>query len=233
MSGRKPMSSIRSASSRTTKRMSPNKREPRPIRSITRPGRADDDSAPAAKMLDLLANRLAAVDAHDVYVAPGGELDALVADLDGQLAGRHEDQRLRTAYSVTAAGGVPGSGCKRRRSCRCPSGPDPSGRCPPGREGSRPLGWAWGQDTRPLRGRAASRPRAPCRRSPRRPAVWMPATAPVWHGATCLFFGLSRCLFPSSTGKPCGQRANRFARASGVILPANQLAVRIPRRWSK
>ena len=31
-------------------------------------GRADDDLRPAAKMLDLLADRLAAVDAHDVDV---------------------------------------------------------------------------------------------------------------------------------------------------------------------
>ena len=58
-------------------------------------GRADDDLGPAAKMLDLLADRLAAVDAHDVDLSPGGEFAALVADLNGQLAGGHQDQRLR------------------------------------------------------------------------------------------------------------------------------------------
>ena len=58
-------------------------------------GRADDDLRPAAKVLDLLADRLAAEDAHHVDLAAGGQLDALVADLDGQLAGGHEHQRLR------------------------------------------------------------------------------------------------------------------------------------------
>ena len=58
-------------------------------------GRADDDLGPTAKVLDLLADRLPAVNAHHVDVSPGGKLGALVADLDGQLAGGDEDQRLR------------------------------------------------------------------------------------------------------------------------------------------
>ena len=57
-------------------------------------GRADDDFRPAAQMLDLLPDRLAAVDRHDANVMARGELDALVADLDGQFAGGKQDEGL-------------------------------------------------------------------------------------------------------------------------------------------
>ena len=58
-------------------------------------GRADDDLGAAAKAFDLLADGLAAEDAHHVNVPSRGQFDAFVADLDGQFAGWHEDQGLR------------------------------------------------------------------------------------------------------------------------------------------
>ena len=140
MSGRKPMSSIRSASSSTTKRTSPSISDAAADQVQHAAGRADDDLGPAAELLDLLADRLAAVDGHDAHVAPGGQLDALVADLHGQFARGHEDQRLRCRAVAIAARGVRGSGWRRRPSCRCRSGPGPSGRRPASAGGISP---AW------------------------------------------------------------------------------------------
>ena len=57
--------------------------------------RAHDQRGAVVELLGLLADRLAAVDGDDVDVPPLGQLDALVADLDGQFAGRHQHQRLR------------------------------------------------------------------------------------------------------------------------------------------
>ena len=45
-------------------------------------------------MFDLVADRLSTEHAHHLNVSPGGELDAFVADLDGQFAGGDEDERL-------------------------------------------------------------------------------------------------------------------------------------------
>ena len=59
------------------------------------PWRADDEGGPLGELLGLLADRLAAVDGDDVDVPPFGQLDALVADLDGQFAGGHQHDRLR------------------------------------------------------------------------------------------------------------------------------------------
>ena len=58
---------------------------------------------PRVKLLDLFADRLAAVDGHDVECRALGQLDALVADLDGQFAGGHQDQGLRRPGLADAA----------------------------------------------------------------------------------------------------------------------------------
>ncbi len=57
--------------------------------------RANDERSALVDLFDLIADRLAAVDGHDRCVAAQGQLFALVADLHGQLAGRHQDQGLR------------------------------------------------------------------------------------------------------------------------------------------
>jgi hypothetical protein len=57
--------------------------------------RADDNFGAAAEMFDLLADRFTAVDAHNANIASQSEFDALIANLNGQFAGRHENQCLR------------------------------------------------------------------------------------------------------------------------------------------
>ena len=57
--------------------------------------RADDHVGAALQFFDLAADRLAAVEGHDVDLPAVGQLDELLAHLDGQLARRHHDQGLR------------------------------------------------------------------------------------------------------------------------------------------
>ncbi len=57
-------------------------------------GRANDDLATARQFFDLATNRLAAVDGHRVDLAAVSELHHLFAHLHGQLARRHENERL-------------------------------------------------------------------------------------------------------------------------------------------
>ena len=94
MSGRKPMSSIRSASSSTDHPQiaaAPGVR--RAIRSSTRPGRAHHHvGAWSEAARSACRNRLAAVERHDARMSAGRKLDDLVADLHGQLAGGHQSQ---------------------------------------------------------------------------------------------------------------------------------------------
>ena len=94
MSGRKPMSSIRSASSSTAMRISSRRRVPPAMWSRIRPGVPTITSAPRRRSCGLLAQGLAAVEGDDARVSARGQLDAFVADLDGQLAGRGQDQGL-------------------------------------------------------------------------------------------------------------------------------------------
>ena len=58
-------------------------------------GRADDDLGAALQLFDLAADRLAAVQGDDMHLAAVRQLDRLFANLHGQLARRHQDQRLR------------------------------------------------------------------------------------------------------------------------------------------
>ena len=58
-------------------------------------GRADRDIDPLAKFFNLPAKRLAAVERDDVQSSAMGELHGFVAHLHGQLARRHQHERLR------------------------------------------------------------------------------------------------------------------------------------------
>ncbi len=57
-------------------------------------GRADDDFGAAAQFIDLSANGLTAVEGDGMQFAAVRELDNFFTDLDGKLAGRHQDKRL-------------------------------------------------------------------------------------------------------------------------------------------
>ena len=69
MSGRKPMSSMRSASSSTTIRRSSQVERAAAEVVEHAAGRADDDLGAALQFVDLAADRLAAVDGHAVDFA--------------------------------------------------------------------------------------------------------------------------------------------------------------------
>ena len=55
-------------------------------------GGADDDGRILGQLVDLPADRLAAVDRHAVDLRAVGEFLELVPDLDGQFAGGDEDE---------------------------------------------------------------------------------------------------------------------------------------------
>jgi hypothetical protein len=55
---------------------------------------ADDDLRAGLQLVDLALVRLAAVDRDDARRAVLGEHVHVLVDLDGQLAGRHDDERL-------------------------------------------------------------------------------------------------------------------------------------------
>ncbi len=102
MSSAKPMSSISSASSSTTVRSSP-KSTVAAAEVVDRPARRGDDDVDAAlQRADLPADRLAAVDGEH----PRAELAAVavrgLGDLDRELAGRHQHQRLRARRAPRA-----------------------------------------------------------------------------------------------------------------------------------
>ena len=100
MSGRKPMSSMRSASSSTTNVSFEKSTVPRARWSSTRPGVPTMICAPAAEFFDLLADRLAAIDGDAVDAAAFGQLDDFVLHLHGQFPRRHHDQGLRVVDVV-------------------------------------------------------------------------------------------------------------------------------------
>ena len=135
MSSAKPMSSISSASSRITVRMAPRlQRAAADV--VERPARRGHDDVHAAiERLQLPVDRLAAVDRRDLHAEPAAVLEDGFADLHGQLAGRHEDERERhdlrggVDHLQHRAGRTP-------RSCRC--------RLLPGRAGhGRRAGGGW------------------------------------------------------------------------------------------
>ncbi len=60
--------------------------------------RADNHVGPFGELVDLPADRLAAVDGHRMDAPPMRELEHFAFHLHGQLTRRNEHQRLRTVY---------------------------------------------------------------------------------------------------------------------------------------
>ena len=135
-------------------------------------GRADDHVHAAPQRAELHAVALAAVHRQDVHAlgARGVPLERL-ADLERELAGRRQHQRLRASSAAGRAG--PGSAARTRRSCRCRSAPCRSGRVPRAAPGWWPPAPRSGSRSRRRRGRAAparpARGRRTCGRARRRP----------------------------------------------------------------
>ena len=102
MSGRKPRSSILSASSSTISLTFFNESRRCEARSSSRPGVPTTICAPALSCSIWPFVRLAAVDRHDLRgPVRGGELEVL-GHLHAELAGRHDDERLDAALGVVA-----------------------------------------------------------------------------------------------------------------------------------
>ena len=143
-SGRKPMSSMRSASSSTRNLTWSSRQVPCCIMVEQPAGRGDQHIHAVAQGVRLLAVADAAEDHGDAQVGEAGEIVDGGFDLGGQFAGRLEDQHARLRARAGRAG--KGWAARRRRSCRCRSG-----RCRsrPGRPGSAEWrGVEWGSARR-------------------------------------------------------------------------------------
>ena len=106
-SSRKPRSSIRSASSRTSA-CTRSSRRCFCFGQVQQPaGRADEDLDALAQRLDLRLVRHAAVDRQHPYAAGRAGGGEVLGDLDAQLAGGDDDQRLRHAVAALARGEDP------------------------------------------------------------------------------------------------------------------------------
>ncbi len=93
-SGRKPRSSISSASSSTSARTEERSSLRCPARSSSRPGVPTTTSTPLLERLDLRFVGPAAVDREDPDVADLAGCQQVVGDLGAQLAGGDDDERL-------------------------------------------------------------------------------------------------------------------------------------------
>ena len=101
------MSSMRSASSRTSTRTDAERDEP-PLEQVVEPAGRRDEQLRAARLLRLTADRRAAVDRRDPQVARRGERLQLVDDLRGELAGRDEHERAAGCPSAPAVRSIIG-----------------------------------------------------------------------------------------------------------------------------
>ena len=122
-SGRKPRSSISSASSRTTL-LHGREVEVTLLGEVDQPaGGADDDLDTALERLDLRLVRAAAVDGEHADAAGLAGALEVTGDLHGELAGRGDDQGLRLAGGGSASAkasslGLTRAGSSARRSPR-------------------------------------------------------------------------------------------------------------------
>ena len=108
MSSVKPMSSISSASSSTTVRMSSSSSETA-TDVVDRPtGGGDHDVHAAAECLELAGDGLASVDRHDLETLTSAVGVHGFADLDGELSGRDDDERLGHGRRVPAIASMMG-----------------------------------------------------------------------------------------------------------------------------
>ena len=89
--GLKPMSSIRSASSRTSVRTRSSETEPALDQILEAAGRGDEDVS-AARALGLARDRRAAVDGRDAELLRAADQLELAGDLRAELARRDEDR---------------------------------------------------------------------------------------------------------------------------------------------
>ena len=94
-SGRKPRSSISSASSRTSTLMCERSRARRFIRSMQPAGGADDDVDAGLERVELVVVADAAVHGQHPGAAVRAGHGHVVGDLERELTGRRDDQRLR------------------------------------------------------------------------------------------------------------------------------------------
>ena len=116
-SGRKPRSSISSASSRTSDFTWEMSRARRFIRSISRPGVPTTTSTPLLERVELRLVGHAAVDGQDPDAAVLAGQGEVAGDLERELAGRGDDQRLRLAGrgELEVVGVVGGDGALQHR----------------------------------------------------------------------------------------------------------------------
>ena len=152
MSRMKPMSSIRSASSRTRISTRERSRLPWPWWSSSRPGRGDEDVDSALQLRGLRADADAAEDHHRRLLRVLAVDANAFLDLRRELARRREDQRadrlLRGpgawAFAARASStAAAASAARTRRSCRCRSARRRGGRRRRARRGSPATGSAW------------------------------------------------------------------------------------------
>jgi hypothetical protein len=163
IAGRKPMSSMRSASSSTSTLDRDRSTLPRSRWSIRRPGQATSTSTPrrSCSICGCMPTPPNSVVLELQVTAVGLEA---VGDLHRQFAGRHQHQRARLARAgrrgFLAGTGGSAPAARTRRSCRCRSGRRPARR---GR--TAPAGWPGpgsgsGWCSRCRRARAATRAQA-------------------------------------------------------------------------
>ena len=136
--GRKPMSSMRSASSRTRISMCV-EREGAAREEVLEAAGGRDEDVGAAGRAGLLLEADAAVDGRDVQAAGRGDGVRLVDDLRGELAGRGEDERARAAGRRLRASRR--SAPRTPASCRTRWATWRARRARPGRRRSRGAGW--------------------------------------------------------------------------------------------
>ena len=154
MSGRKPMSSMRSASSSTSTSTS-SKLHRTAVGQVEEPsGRGDQHVDALAQRVDLLAQRRAAVDDERAQRRKPGDTAGLSGDLDRQLAGRRQHDQSRVAACRALAAGARRPVAGRRWSCRSRSVPCRARLGPPLRGGWPEFGWGWELRNRALRSRA-------------------------------------------------------------------------------
>ena len=173
MSGRKPRSSISSASS-STSTLTRAEHQVAAVGQVQQPARgADHQVDPVVQGGDLRFVRAAAVDGGHRQAHVLGGLVQVAGDLHAQLAGRHHHQRAGgPAGRQLAVGGqrqaarparaAAAAGRRSRGSCPCRCGPGRSGRRRPARWAGSGPGWRRSARcrTRSAHGRCAGRRRA-------------------------------------------------------------------------
>ena len=151
--GVNPSSAIRSASSSTTTSTSANETSSDFSRSISRSGVATTISTPSLELVDLVVPAGPAVHGEDPLAGVVGDRFEHLGDLDGELAGGHQDEPERAASARPRRGCGRASARRTRASCPSRCGPGRRRRGPAWRLGSPRSGSRTAGRTRPRRGR--------------------------------------------------------------------------------